>query len=99
MSLQTELTAARKASGLTQQQLADKAGLNRNTVLRTETAEFDPRISTVVEMARALGMDVMLVPTILRQDLENFVRSGGRFLGQPAGSDAPPSIIDTITSR
>src|SRR5215469_434258 len=95
IDLQTELESARRAAGVSQQQLASRAGLSRMTVQRTESREIDPKLSTVIEMARALGMDVMLVPTVLRPDLENFVRSGGRYLAQPPGGDAPPSIVDT----
>jgi hypothetical protein len=32
----------------------------------------------------------------LRPDLEDFVRSGGRFLGQPSGIGAPPSLVDEL---
>jgi len=99
IDLQTELESARRAAGLSQQQLASRAGLSRMTVQRTESREIDPKLSTVIEMARALGMDVMLVPTVLRPDLENFVRSGGRYLAQPPGGDAPPSIVDTLIAK
>jgi DNA-binding XRE family transcriptional regulator len=99
IALQTELESARRAAGISQQQLASRAGLSRMTVQRTESQEIDPKLSTVIEMARALGMDVMLVPTALRPDLENFVRSGGRYLAQPPGGDAPPSIVDTLIAK
>ena len=66
------------------------------TVQRTETGKIAPRLSTVLVLARALGMDLMLVPKSLRPDLENFVRSGGRFLGQPSGIAAPPSLVDKL---
>ena len=92
-----ELEAARKAADMSQQQLATKAGLSRMTVQRTEAGQIDPRLSSVTAIAKTLGMDVMLVPTALRPELESFVRSGGRFLGQPAGSAAPLSIAQTLT--
>ena len=96
-----ELEAARKAADLTQEQLATRSGLSRMTVQRTEAGQIDPRLSSVAAIAKTLGMDVMLVPTDLRPELESFVRSGGRFLGQPAGSGAPLSIAQTlaITSK
>ena len=98
MFLIDELSAARKARPMTQADLAHAAGLSRMTVQRTEAQEIDPRLSTVLEMARVLGMDLMLVPTALRPELEAFVRSGGRLLGQPAGAMAPPSLVDSIAS-
>ena len=91
-----ELEAARKAAGMSQEQLATRSGLSRMTVQRTEAGQIDPRLSSVAAIAKTLGMDVMLVPTLLRPELESFVRSGGRFLGQPAGSGAPLSIVQTL---
>ena len=92
----SELQNARKASGLTHDTLAQRAGVSRMTVQRTETEKIDPRLSTLLVLARALGMDLMLVPRALRPDLEDFVRSGGRLLGQPAGVGAPPSLVDEL---
>jgi DNA-binding XRE family transcriptional regulator len=91
-----ELLASRKAADMSQQQLALSAGLTRMTVQRTEAGQIDPRLPSVAAMAKTLAMDVMLVPTALRPELESFVRSGGRFLGQPAGSGAPLSIAQTL---
>lgn len=91
-----EFQNARKAAGLTHDKLAQRAGVSRMTVQRTEAGKIDPRLSTVLVLARALGMDLMLVPKSLRPDLENFVRSGGRFLGQPSGIGAPPSLVDEL---
>ena len=93
-----ELEAARKAADMSQEQLATRSGLSRMTVQRTEAGQIDPRLSSVAAIAKTLGMDVMLVPTLLRPELESFVRSGGRFLGQPAGSGAPLSIAQTLAS-
>ena len=91
-----ELEAARKAADMSQEQLATRSGLSRMTVQRTEAGQIDPRLSSVAAIAKTLGMDVMLVPTALRPELESFVRSGGRFLGQAAGSGAPLSIAQTL---
>ena len=91
-----ELEAARKAADMSQAQLATHSGLSRMTVQRTEAGQIDPRLSSIAAIAKTLGMDVMLVPTLLRPELESFVRSGGRFLGQPAGSGAPLSIAQSL---
>lgn len=90
------LTVARKASQLTQAELAERAGLSRMTVQRTEGGDLDPRYSTLTEMARVLGMDIIAVPSTLRPSLQAFIQSGGKFLGQPQGVDAPPSVIDRL---
>ena len=90
------LVSARRAAGLTQQQLAERAGLSRMTVQRIESGQIDPRVSTLEVMARALGLELLPVPTALRPALEGFVQSGGRLLGQPPGVQAPPSIAQTL---
>src|SRR5690606_26543652 len=96
-SLAAELETVRKASGLTQGQLAHQAGLNRMTVQRLESGSLDPRLSTVLEMARAMGMELVLVPQSLHQEVHGFIQSGGRLLGQPTGADAPASVVDLLT--
>lgn len=96
MSISDDLLRLRKATGLTQDQLATAAGLSRMTVQRIEAQDIDPRVSTLLEMARALGMELMLVPGELRQEVEAFLRSSGRVLGQPAGAGAPPSVVDDL---
>lgn len=55
------LEQARKTQGLTQEDLAKRAGTSRITVGRVE-AGFDPRLSTIYEMARAMGLELTLVP-------------------------------------
>lgn len=91
------LALARKAAKITQAELAERAGLSRMTVQRTEGGDLDPRYSTLMEMARVLGMDIIAVPSALRPSLQAFIQAGGKFLGQPEGVDAPPSIIDHLS--
>lgn len=93
----TSLTLARKAAQLTQAQLAERAGLSRMTVQRLEGGDLDPRYSTLTEMARVLGMDLIAVPSSLRPSLQAFIQAGGKFLGQPEGVDAPPSVVDGLS--
>jgi len=66
------------------------------TVARTEHEKIDPRLSTVLVMARALGLDLMLVPKELKQPLEEFIQAGGKYLGQAPGIEAPLSIVDSL---
>lgn len=90
------LALARKAAQITQAELAERAGLSRMAVQRTETGDVDPRFSTLQEMARVLDMDLIAVPSALRAQLQAFIQSGGKFLAQPQGADAPPSIVDKL---
>ncbi|QHE92489.1 helix-turn-helix transcriptional regulator [Pandoraea fibrosis] len=96
MSFMESLVVARKDAAMTQAELADRAGLSRMTVQKMESGALDPRMSTVLEMARALGLEPMLVPASLRQEVEAFLRSGGKYLAQPSGVSAPPSIVETL---
>ena len=93
----TSLTLARKAAQLTQAELAERAGLSRMTVQRLEGGDLDPRYSTLAEMARVLGLELIAVPSDLRPSLQAFIQAGGKFLGQPEGVDAPPSVVDSLS--
>src|SRR5690554_5441501 len=97
--LSSEYVQARQAHGLIQAQLAEKAGLSRMAVQKAESGTTDPRLSTLQVMARAMGMELMLVPSEIRRDLEQFVQSGGRLLGQRAGIGAPASVVDQLLKR
>lgn len=44
---------------LTQEQLAELADLNRNTISNLEREEYSPTIETVEKLATAFGMDVL----------------------------------------
>ena len=46
----------RESAGLTQQVLAQKAGIGRVTLVRIENAEQSPRYETLVSLAQALGL-------------------------------------------
>ena len=97
-NLLQKLAAIRTAKKMSQSRLSDLSGLSRMTIVRTELAQIDPRLSTVIVMARALGLDLMLVPKELTVPLEEFIQAGGKYLGQPQGIDAPLSIVDSLRS-
>lgn len=50
------LADLRRAAGLTQDQLADRMGVERRTVQRYEKAVYDPRYADLLIIARALGV-------------------------------------------
>jgi transcriptional regulator with XRE-family HTH domain len=49
-----QIKALREKRGLSQQALADKAGLSRTYLARLETARQDPTLSTLEKLAKAL---------------------------------------------
>lgn len=59
-----DIIRRRKELEITQQELADLSGMHQSQVSRIENAEHDPRLSTIIKLAEALGMrvDMRLVP-------------------------------------
>ena len=53
----TRLRAVRERKALTQQQLAERAGITRGTVTRIEKGLDEPYPTTVRKLADALGVD------------------------------------------
>lgn len=51
-----KLKAVRTAAGLTQQELADRAGLSRKTVNTVENGVFTPSVLVALTLAQALGV-------------------------------------------
>lgn len=51
------LKRERTARGLTQERLAEEAGLHMTDVARIERAERDPGVRTIAKLARGLGVD------------------------------------------
>ncbi|MFT0849701.1 helix-turn-helix transcriptional regulator [Achromobacter sp. F4_2707] len=98
-NLMADFARVRQARGMTQAELAESSGLSRMAVQKAESGATDPRLSTLQVMARAMGMELMLVPSALRPDLEQFVQSGGRVLAQQTGVDAPVSVVEDILRR
>lgn len=78
----TTLALTRKTVRMTQAELAERAGLSRMAVQRTETGDVDPRFSTLQEMARVLDMELIAVPTALLPQVQALL--------QPAEALEPP---------
>jgi transcriptional regulator with XRE-family HTH domain len=58
----SRLQKARRAGGLTQEQVADLAGITRPRYRDIETGTAAARATTLINIARALGLEMMLVP-------------------------------------
>lgn len=60
--LSAPLKARRQALGLTQQDVAERSGLKQTNYSKIEQGKTDPRYTTLQEVARALSLELMLVP-------------------------------------
>ena len=58
----TTLRAARESKGLSQRALSKKAGVPQSHISKIETGAVDLRVSSLVALARALDLELMLVP-------------------------------------
>ncbi len=70
----TRLRELREARLLTQQQLAEKAGVGVATIIRTETGQVAPHFQTIRKLALALGVE----PDELIPDVEAFSQARRR---------------------
>ncbi|MAY44990.1 MAG: transcriptional regulator [Rhodobacteraceae bacterium] len=60
-----QLRRARLAAGLTQEQVAELAGISRPRYRDIETGAAAARATTLMNVARALGLEMMLIPQFL----------------------------------
>ena len=56
--LASKLKHIRQERKLTQEQLAERAGLTREYIARLETGRYDPTLSTIEKLAKALRVKV-----------------------------------------
>lgn len=69
------LREARLKRNLSQEELATKLGLRQRQISDLERAAMDPRLSTVENVARALDLELMLVPRHLITAVESLHRA------------------------
>ena len=58
-----KLIEAREASGLTQAQLAEAAGVKQSAVARLETLKATPQIDTLFKVLTPMGYKLAIVPS------------------------------------
>lgn len=57
-----KLKAAREAKGLSQRELSKLAGVPQGHISKIENGDVDLRVSSLVQLGRALGLELILVP-------------------------------------
>lgn len=97
MSLGSQIRAARKAAGLTQEALAGQIGVKRSVVSKYETGAIEPSVSQLRRIAEALGVSPgflqgeerrdaqLLRSAVLREDF----RAAEQIMGLPDGTLRP----------
>ena len=76
-SLSETLKATRLSQQLSQAELAGKLGLRQRQISDLERATVDPRLSTIQNVARALDLELMLIPRHLISSVNALQRPGG----------------------
>jgi transcriptional regulator with XRE-family HTH domain len=69
------LKTARETSGLSQRDLSAKAGVPQSHISKIESGGTDIRLSSLIELARALELELVLVPRHLVPAVEGVLRA------------------------
>lgn len=69
------LKDARTAKGLSQRALSARIGVPQSHISKIENGRSDIRVSSLVEMARALDLDLKLVPRNAVPAVDSIIRS------------------------
>lgn len=69
-SLVREYAYIRKIKGLTQAEVAERAGISRTNVTRFESGEYNPTLEMLVKLAAAMDLDVSVTLKPKKYDAE-----------------------------
>ena len=75
-SILKQLKTARQKKGLKQSEFGNKLGLPQSHISKIERGETDPRLSTVVDMARIVDRELILVPRRLAPAIRPIIEGG-----------------------
>jgi transcriptional regulator with XRE-family HTH domain len=87
------LKVTRKSQKLTQAQVADMAGISRPRYREIEAGSSAARTTTLINIARALGLELMLIPQAVAPAVEALLRPHDdlddlpAFVAHPDGDD------------
>ena len=83
-----QVRQTREAAGISQRALRDRSGLTQSHISQIESGKLEPGLSTFIDMARALGLELLLVPKKLVPAVEGMVRGAG-----PGGTVGNPASL------
>ena len=84
------LKATRKTRQLTQEQVADMAGISRPRYREIEAGSRAARTTTLINITRALGLELMLVPQAMVPAVDALLRPHDdlpAFIARPDGDE------------
>jgi transcriptional regulator with XRE-family HTH domain len=87
------LKAARESRKLSQRGLSEAVGMPQAQISKIENAAVDMRASTLIELARALDLEVMLVPRKHVPAVKSIVDSTA---ARTAAEEVPPRPAYTL---
>jgi len=71
----TALKTARETQGLSQRALSELTGVPQSHISKIETGNVDLRVSSLIELARVLGLELVLVPRKSVPAVNSIIRS------------------------
>ena len=86
------LKQAREVKGLSQRALGARAGVPQSHVSKIESGGTDIRLSSLIELSRALDLELKLVPRKAVPAVETVVRSAAPALTTPSPTDAAKAL-------
>ena len=93
VSVGRRLSGARVRKGLSQRQLAERVGIQQAHLSKIEQGKVDARLSSLVEVARALDLELQLVPRQALPAIEGAVRA----VEEAATDVAESRMLATLT--
>ena len=92
------IMALRKLAGLTQEQLSERAGLQRSHVSRIEAGKYAVTLETIQAIAEALGMTVDIIDPKLA-DLAPLKRLSPEPMRGWLGTELNKKVTDVLTLK
>ena len=74
-SLISQTREVREASGVSQRMLSERAGLTQSHISQIESGKMEPGLSSFINMARALDLELMIVPKKLAPAVLGLVKA------------------------
>lgn len=97
-SLAATLKQAREAKGMSQRTLGELSGVPQSHISKIESGAVDVRVSSLIEIARVLDLEPVLVPRKTRPAVESIVRSASTVSRPPsrAAQKAWKDMLDKL---